>query len=855
MKKLIAIDGNSLMHRAYWALPSMTTKDGTPTGAIYGFLGMLMKLIERKPDYLAVAFDMHAPTFRHEKYAEYKAGRQATPDDLRAQFPLIKELLSSMGIAISECERYEADDILGTLSRIANGEGTEALIVTGDRDALQLISPMTHVLMTKKGISETVEYDEAALMEKYGLSPERMVDLKSLMGDGSDNIPGIPGIGEKTALKLLSKYGTMEDSLAHADDEKGALREKLLSGGDSARMSYELGRIDTHAPISTELSDCAFNEAGLASAAPMMRVLELRSILARLPGGSAPEETNADMRAIERIEARTEAEVCAAAEAMASKPTVAIYASDALSLSADGATERDIKLGGETLFDMGLDEGTVYGILKPVLESGETEKLCFDSKRMRHAAAKYGVKLEPVAFDAMIADYLLHATHPALSLGTLAGERLHDENPGAAAIVRLYEPMKRELCSKEMDKLYYETELPLVNVLFDMEETGFALDRGVLEDMSVRFHKRIDEMAGEIFKLAGGEFNILSTKQLGSVLFERLGLPAAKKTKTGYSTDSEVLESLYDMHPIVPLVLEYRTLTKLASTFIDGLMGMVRHDTGRVHTRFNQNVTATGRISSTEPNLQNIPVRTELGREIRRAFVASEGSLLVDADYSQIELRLLAAMSEDRGMIDAFLDGADIHRRTAGEVFGVPFEEVTKEQRSAAKAVNFGIVYGISDFGLARQLHISRKQAGSYIERYFERYPGVEKYLRECVESAKRLGYAKTLMGRRRELPELSSGNYNTRSFGERVAMNMPIQGTAADIIKQAMVRVYDALKKEGLRAKLILQIHDELIIDTPLDEVERVKKLLKDCMENVVRLSVPLIAEVETGKSWYDTK
>ena len=853
MKKLIAIDGNNILYRAYFALPSMMTKSGVPTGAIFGFLSTLFKLTQEQPDYLLVAFDMHGPTFRHEQYDDYKAGRAETPDDLRTQIPLMKKLLAEMGIAVCECPRFEADDILGTFARLANESGVDALLVTGDRDALQLIGPNTHVLMPKKA-NETVEYDEALLMEQYGLVPARMPDLKGLMGDSSDNLPGIPGVGEKTARKLLEKYGTLENALAHAADEKGALQKKLTEGAESARMSYRLGLIDTHAPVPFGLEACAFEPARLAGGAPMMQELELRSLLSRLPKGGASMQQHEKNTDIIHVCVDDAEKLAALVETLGKAKRLALHVEDALSLSADGITQYDVVLGA-TLLDAGLDEGQVYAALKPLLEHEGTEKLVFDAKRLRHILARFGIALAGVTFDAMLADYLLHAIHPAGSLKTLAGERLGFAEGGAAALVRLADSMVPELAEKELDWLYREVELPLERVLFDMEQIGFALDTDVLQEMSTTFKVRIDAIAEEIYRFAGERFNILSTKQLGAVLFDKLQLPPWKKTKSGYSTDAETLETLADKHEIVPLIIEYRTLSKLCSTFLDGLLAVVRPESGRVHTSFNQNVTATGRISSTEPNLQNIPVRTELGREIRKAFVASEGHLLVDADYSQIELRLLAHMSGDEGMIRAFREGDDIHRRTASEVFGVPFEEVTSAQRSAAKAVNFGIVYGISDYGLARNLGITRKEAAHYIELYLARYPGIQRYMLESVAAGKRDGYVRTLMGRRRELPELQSSNYNTRSFGERVAMNMPIQGTAADIIKLAMVRVHEALQREGLQAKLILQIHDELIIDAPFEEVGRVEKLLAECMENVIALAVPLSAEVKTGCSWFETK
>ena len=831
----------------------MMTKSGVPTGAIFGFLSTMFKLTQEQPDYLLVAFDMHGPTFRHEQYDDYKAGRAETPDDLRTQIPLMKKLLAEMGIAVCECPRFEADDILGTFARLANESGVDALLVTGDRDALQLIGPNTHVLMPKKA-NETVEYDEALLMEQYGLVPARMPDLKGLMGDSSDNLPGIPGVGEKTARKLLEKYGTLENALAHAADEKGALQKKLTEGAESARMSYRLGLIDTHAPVPFGLEACAFEPARLAGGAPMMQELELRSLLSRLPKGGASMQQHEKNTDIIHVCVDDAEKLAALVETLGKAKRLALHVEDALSLSADGITQYDVVLGA-TLLDAGLDEGQVYAALKPLLEHEGTEKLVFDAKRLRHILARFGIALAGVTFDAMLADYLLHAIHPAGSLKTLAGERLGFAEGGAAALVRLADSMVPELAEKELDWLYREVELPLERVLFDMEQIGFALDTDVLQEMSTTFKVRIDAIAEEIYRLAGERFNILSTKQLGAVLFDKLLLPPWKKTKSGYSTDAETLETLADKHEIVPLIIEYRTLSKLCSTFLDGLLAVVRPESGRVHTSFNQNVTATGRISSTEPNLQNIPVRTELGREIRKAFVASEGHLLVDADYSQIELRLLAHMSGDEGMIRAFREGDDIHRRTASEVFGVPFEEVTSAQRSAAKAVNFGIVYGISDYGLARNLGITRKEAAHYIELYLARYPGIQRYMLESVAAGKRDGYVRTLMGRRRELPELQSSNYNTRSFGERVAMNMPIQGTAADVIKLAMVRVHEALQREGLQAKLILQIHDELIIDAPFEEAARVEKLLAECMENVIALSVPLSAEVKTGRSWFETK
>ncbi|HWS29506.1 MAG TPA: DNA polymerase I [Clostridia bacterium] len=856
MQKLIAIDGNSLMHRAYWALPSMTAKSGVPTGAIFGFVNMLLKLLPYEPSHLVVAFDMHGPTFRHEVYDEYKAGRKETPGDLRAQFPLVKELLKKMGIAVCEVERYEADDIIGTYARLANEKGIDALLVTGDRDALQLVSDKTHVLMTKKGISDTVEYDENELMRQYGLKPQQMVDLKGLMGDSSDHLPGIPGVGEKTALKLLQKYGTLEETLSHAEEETGALRVKLAENAELGRMSYRLGTIHTDAPVCFTLDDCVFSPARMASAVPMMNELELRSLLNRLPKGeeSAVAPIAEAMAEVATRKVNDIPSLNALCETLKHTKKAALYAESSLLVAAGETEQYEIVLSA-TLFEQGLDEEQVLLALKPILESESTEKLFFDSKRFMHLAALYDVKIEGLRFDAMLADYLLHAIHPADSYKTLCAERIGLNVPNACALFRLQTEMLAEMKEKELLDLYNEVELPLARVLFDMERTGFRMDLNAAKELGETFSARIRMLEEQIYAQVGSNFNILSPKQLGAVLFDTLGLPTQKKNKSGYSTDAETLEALEDMHPIVKLVTEYRFLSKLKSTFIDGLLNLTDQKTGRVHTSFNQNVAATGRISSTEPNLQNIPVRTEVGREIRKAFVASEGNVLVGADYSQIELRLLAHMSGDERMIAAFNDGADIHARTASEVFGVPFREVTSAQRSAAKAVNFGIVYGISDFGLAKNLGVSRKQAGDYIKMYLDRYSGVREYMHSAVEEGKRLGYVKTLMGRRRELPELKSSNYNTRSFGERVAMNMPLQGTAADIIKLAMVRVCDALQKEGLKSKLILQIHDELIIDAPREEARRAGEILCDCMQNAMKLRVPLLADVRTGRSWFDTK
>ncbi len=856
MKTLIAIDGNSLMHRAYYALPNMTTKSGTPTGALHGFLAMLLTLVKRDPDYLVVAFDLHGPTFRHEKYTEYKAGRRETPEDLRPQFPMLQTLLKQMGIPVCTCEHFEADDILGTFSRICAEADVNALLVTGDRDALQLISPHTHVLLTKKGISETKEYDEAALLEDYGLAPDRMRDLKGLMGDSSDNIPGIPGVGEKTALKLLAEYQTIDNVLAHAGEIKGKLGEKIAANTQLAELSYWLGTIRTDAPLTMRLSDCAYVPAAMQEALPMLYDLELKAIAGRLPqSGSTPAAPAVPAAPTELISVTTLEALQALIPGIQSAKTVALTLDDTcLQLCFDGAAVYDARLSG-TLLEPGLDAIGVLQTLAPVFESKSVTKVLFDAKRWMHVLKNANIRLITPCFDVMIADYLINAIRPAKTPADVIAERRMGDIPAAAALYRLAAPMEQELRDKGMEALFTDMEMPLAFVLFQMECEGFLVDAAILKKLGQDFRKRSDSLAEQIYELCGEQFNILSPKQLGTILFEKLGLPAGRKTKTGYSTDADALEKLTHLHPAVPMILEYRFLTKLTGTFVDGLLNAQDKSTGRVRTSLNQTVTATGRISSTEPNLQNIPVRTQQGREIRRAFIASPGNVLVGADYSQIELRLLAHISGDETMKQAFLSGGDIHTRTAAEVFGVPPADVTGEQRSAAKAVNFGIVYGISDFGLAKNLGISRTQAKDYIARYFERYPGVKAYLDKSVETGKAQGYAATLCGRRRDLPELKSSNFNTRGFGERVAMNMPIQGTAADIIKLAMVKVAQALKDEGLQAKLVLQVHDELIVDTPAAEEQAVRNLLSRCMEGAMPLSVPLVAEVKSGQNWYETK
>lgn len=847
---LLAIDGNSLLFQAYHAFykVNLSTRDGFPTGALKGFFTKLLELLKQEPSHVIVAFDVHQPTFRHERYADYKLGRKPADEDLKKQMPVVRELLKSMGVAVIECPRYEGDDILGTFARRAEEAGMDTLIATGDRDAFQLITEHTKIYYTK----DNSIVDEAALQEKYGLTPDRMRDLKALMGDSSDHIPGISGVGEKTALKLLSEYGDLEGVLSHASEVKGKLGEKLTAEAENARFSYWLGTIATDAPVKETLDDCVFSFDKTGGAKQRLYELELNSIADRLSNESIPvsEET---VPAVNTVAITDTEGMRAALDAVASCDTIAVTAFPSLAFAGSPDTAY-VLTPGETLFDIGMDENEAYRMLGGFLLSNKKKLFAFDAKTFFHRCGFDADTLPELRFDAMLSDYLLQSNRPVENFEALCRAWLKTEKASPAYLFALYPKMKAAIEENGLASLEKDVELPLLKVLYGMEQIGFMTDEEVLHALHQRFSDTASALETRIYEQAGERFNILSTKQLGRILFERLGLPSGKKTKTGFSTDADTLEAIAPLHPIVNDVLQYRFLTKLDSTFVEGLLKQ-RDGNGRIHSRFMQCVTATGRISSTEPNLQNIPVRTPEGREIRKAFIPSAGNVLVGADYSQIELRLLAHISGDEGFIAAFNSGEDIHARTAAEVFHTPLEDVTGEQRSAAKAVNFGIVYGISDFGLARNLGISVPTAAGYIRRYFERYPKVQSYLKESVAAAKERGYAETLFGRKRPLPELSASNYNVRQFGERVAMNMPIQGTAADIIKIAMVHVDRALRDGGFKARLVLQIHDELIVDCPRDEADAVMRLMQNAMEGVASLSVRLVAEAKCGESWFDTK
>ena len=845
----VIIDGNSLMHRAFHALPPLSNADGVYTNAVFGFLSMLFKVVgDEQPRYLAVAFDLHGPTFRHKDYSEYKAGRKPTAPELRPQFDLVRECLEKMGVKILTCPTFEADDILGTFARRCEEAGIPALLVTGDRDSMQLVTKTSNVLYTRRGVSDVVRYTPEKVLEDFGVTPAQIPDLKGLMGDASDNIPGIPGIGEKTAIKLLSAYGTLENALDHAEaDLKGKQREKMIDGRMSGLMSKKIATITRYVPLDdVTLEDCRlgdmrgvlplFEQLGLKTLT--VRLLQLSGLRAEENAPAAPQIAWQDERQL-----LSEAEISTFISALPTDArTALLMREDGVSLAAENGAQALIPYA-QGLLGGGLDPLCAAKALAPLL-TGARPLILWNAKRLKTEFASWGLPVTAVFDDDQIMQYLLAPQN---------GKYEAPEN--AAALLQQTLSDEHALDEQEMTKLYREIELPLLSTLYDMERDGFLVDCDELNRLGAQYDQQIAELKDEIFSLCGvAPFNLNSPQQLGSVLFDTLGLPAKKKTARGYSTDAETLNELAELHPVVDKILLYRQVAKLKSTYIDGLLRLTGRD-GRIHTWFDQTIAATGRISSSEPNLQNIPVRTPMGREIRRAFIAPAGSVLVDADYSQIELRLLAHLSGDEAMCEAFTLGRDIHARTAAEVYGVPLDEVTPQMRSSAKAVNFGIVYGISDFGLASNLHISRKEAAEFISRYFARYPAIHRFMDACVSQGKAEGYSVTMYGRRRPLPELSSPNYNRRQFGERAAMNTPVQGAAADIIKIAMNAVHDELKASGLTAKLILQVHDELIVEAPEEEREQVETLLRRCMENAASLRVPLIADVHSGRSWYDTK
>ena len=868
--KLMILDGNSIINRAFYGVRLLTTREGLYTNAIFGFLNILEKLRnEEQPDALAVAFDLKAPTFRHLQYEGYKATRHAMPEELAQQMPLMKDVLRAMNIPIFECEGWEADDILGTAGRICAASDWDCVIVTGDRDSLQLVAEHVSVklVVTRGGQTNTTLYTPEVFEAEYGFAPIRMIDLKSLMGDSSDNIPGVAGVGPKTATQLLVQYGTLDGVYAHLDELKDSVRKKLEAGRESAYLSYDLATIRCEAPVDFRPEDCLVREADNDALWALFQKLEFSRLAARYhlhpPKPAEPEVYEGECQSeIVTDAARAEALLRQFAE---KERVFLLFSADHSSVAVmdDGDTA--------WLFSRkALGEG--YEAFLRGLCAGNIRKVTHDVKETMRFLLGQDLPIEGFCFDTALAGYLLDATQGSYTVDRMfvqycgsqigladekeLGEAAVTANLFArtAAVAALYTVLPAKLEAQGMQELYYDMELPLCAVLARMETAGVLVDQLALVAFGNMLSERVAACQELIFGYAGGEFNINSPKQLGELLFEKLGLPAMKKTKSGYSTNAEVLEKLKNKHPIVQAILDYRMLAKLKSTYADGLVKEIADD-GRIHTTFQNMVTATGRLSSTEPNLQNIPVRTELGSEIRRMFVPADGCVFVDADYSQIELRVLAHIADDARMQEAFRSGMDVHTATAAQVFGVEPEQVTPLQRRHAKAVNFGIVYGISDFGLAANLHISRKEAAEFIARYFARYPAIHRFMEACVSQGKAEGYSVTMYGRRRPLPELSSPNYNRRQFGERAAMNTPVQGAAADIIKIAMNAVHDELKAAGLAAKLILQVHDELIVEAPEAEREQVEVLLRRCMENAASLRVPLIADVHSGRSWYDTK
>ena len=845
---LMILDGNSIVNRAFYGVRPLNAPDGTPTNAVYGFLAILQRLLEeQKPDALCVSFDLKAPTFRHKAYEGYKAQRKAMPEELAQQMPILKEVLDQMGIRRYELEGYEADDILGTASRLCEKAGWHCTIVTGDKDSLQLISESTTVcnVKTRMGQTETILYTPERFREEYGFGPKQMVDLKALMGDSSDNIPGVPGVGEKTAMDLVQRYGTIEEIYKDlsALDIKEGVRKKLAAGEESARKSFWLATILCDVPLDFKPEDNLWNRDYRPGLYELFKKLGFHKFIEKwgvVPAGeeSAPEESPTLPR-VDGDEGNIEELIAAAGAA----PFVAVLPLEGL--------DRLEFCDGKAVYTAAWNQcGEGYNRLLKRLFSPEIKKVSHNVKNLMGLLLAEGLDTEGFLFDTALAAYLLEATDSDYSLPRISVRYAGRELDGAEAVFQLYRPLQEKLKELGMEELYYSIELPLCRVLADMEKTGFFVDRKALYDFGESLNSGIAALQESIWNEAGHEFNINSPKQLGQVLFDELMLPSGKKTKTGWSTNADVLEKLQGKHPIVDQVLEYRMLTKLKSTYADGLLKVISPD-GRIHTNFQMTVTATGRLSSTEPNLQNIPVRKQLGAQIRKMFVASPGMCLVDADYSQIELRLLAHISGDEIMRDAFLSGEDFHAVTASNVFNVPLEEVTPTLRSRAKAVNFGIVYGISAYSLAQDIGVWPSEAKAYMDAYLDKYHGVRDYMKSIVEQAREDGYVSTLYGRRRSLPELKSSNFNTRSFGERVALNMPIQGTAADIIKLAMVNVARRLKEENLRAKLILQVHDELIVECPEDEAERVQEILKTEMEHTADLAVPLTVDAHIGHSW----
>ena len=880
-KRLIIIDGNSIINRAFYALPDMSNSEGLKTNAIFGFVRMMFKIIEDyQPTHMSVAFDKKAPTFRHKQYADYKAGRKKMPDELAQQLQPLKDLLDKFNINRLELEGYEADDLIGTVARLGEENDFKVYIVTGDKDAIQLASHKTTILITKKGVGEVEEYNYDSVLERYEMTPTQFIDLKGLMGDKSDNIPGVPGVGEKTGIKLLKQYSTIENLIEHTDELKGSIKKKIEENKDLALMSKELATIITNVPIEVKLEDLEYGDYNKDDVVEKFKEFGFTSLITKLldiEGGETTIKEEIDLK-IEHLD-NVEDFIKKAEE---NKKVIIDVIGKEGNILDKRVLYVFLSLDGNEIYYVNEDE---LPQIKTLLSNPEIKKHGYDLKEDYILLKPYEIELNSMDFDITIAEYLIDSKSStsyecsAIAMKYLTRKIKSKEDllgKGAKAkkfdeiefdelsayigdilntVNGVYPKMEENLKETEMDGLFYHVEMPLVEVLGSMEYIGMKVDKDQLNELKEKFTTIINELENEIFELAGEPFNINSPKQLGVVLFEKLGLPVIKKTKTGYSTNAEVLEKLRDKHEIIDKITEYRQIVKLNSTYVEGLLKIINPKTGRIHSSFNQTITTTGRISSTEPNMQNIPVKTEMGRDIRKVFVADDNCKLVDADYSQVELRVLAHMSGDENMIDAFKHGEDIHSKTASQIFDVDIKDVTSKQRIEAKAINFGIIYGKTDFGLSQDLNIPVATAKAYIDSYFNKYPKIKEFMDEAVESATETGYATTILNRRRYIPEIKASNFIVRNQGKRFAMNAPIQGSAADIIKVAMVNVYNKLKENNMKSRLILQVHDELIVEALEEEIDKVCSIVKEEMESAVNLQVHLDVDLNVGDSWFETK
>ncbi len=852
MEKLVLIDGNSLINRAFYATPLLSNKNGVYTNAVYGFINMFLKILhDVAPTYAVVAFDVHAPTFRHKMYGEYKGTRKPMPEELRPQIPLLKEILSLMKVTIIEKAGIEADDIIGTIAKHTN---IQTFIYTGDKDSFQLVDQETSVCFTRRGISDIDVYSIDNFKEKTSLNPSQIIDLKALMGDSSDNIPGVKGVGEKTALNLLCSYQTLEGVYEHIDEIKGSLKEKLIENKQTAFLSKTLATINTDCEIETDTKKMKVTTPFSQSLRKKFIELELKTLYSKSElFESTGEDKEEEERQLEKIQI-IKVDDLAFIQNLTNKALSIYCANDLISLYSEGKEYQfNIK---QTLLDDGFNEGEILRALLPVIANAE-QIILYDKKTFRHKLLNLGYGEKIQADDLSILKYLADFSPANESAMDVITAYSMPENTPAYSLYAIFNQLKKVLINENMESLYTDLELPLSDVLFAMEASGFKIDVDALSKTGIEMSKQIFEIENKIKELAeDSTLNVKSPMQIGELIFEKLKLGKGKKTTRGYSTTAEVLEGLEGTHPIIPLILKYRKLQKIQSTYIEGFKPLIDKKTGLIHTSFNQTVTSTGRLSSKEPNLQNIPIRDEEGKELRKFFVPKgEDRILMGADYSQIELRLLAAFSNSEKLIKAFNDGKDVHRETASKVFGIPESEITPSLRGKAKAVNFGVIYGITEYGLAKNIKTSAFEAKQYISAYFSEFPEVKEYMNKNVEFARKNGYAVTHFGRRRYIREINSSNFNLRHFGERVAMNMPLQGSGADVIKKAMLGVYNRLKKENLRSELILQIHDELIIDAFIDEEKQVAKILKEEMENAVNLAVKLTVEIGKGKNWFDTK